>query len=348
MTGNGTKWETPELAGALRSIRSALPPHWSASIDSRSGTVAVASPSGQSVLFKSAARIGSIPLSSLEMGGRLRPLYVAEYIAAPTRAKLERAGVSYADATGWVRIVSDDPMLAITTSGAVKPPRPDRETTAITRLDGRSAGRIVRALTVVTPPAGVRELAILAEVSAGTVSKTLPTLVADGAVQRDDAGRITAVNRRQLLARWTIDYQVLRSNGTPGYSVAPRGLDNAQARLASLTGMAVTGASAGQAWLSGTVAPVIPVTQIIVYAIDPCQIADALGLVPVEPSVANVTVLTPQDPVILDNPEVLDGMPVAPLAIVLADLLTLPGRYPQQAEALMDTLAKTDPNWRSR
>jgi hypothetical protein len=70
---------------------------------------------------------------------------VAEYIAAPARAKLERAGVSYADATGWVRIVSDDPMLAITAVGAAKSPKPDRVTGAITRLDGRSAGRIARA-----------------------------------------------------------------------------------------------------------------------------------------------------------------------------------------------------------
>jgi hypothetical protein len=33
------------------------------------------------------------------------------------------------------------------------------------------------------------------------------------------------------------------------------------------------------------------------------------------------------------------------LPLVLADLLTLPGRYPRQAEALIDALAKTDPAW---
>jgi hypothetical protein len=46
--------------------------------------------------------------------------------------------------------------------------------------------------------------------------------MADGAVQRDGAGRVAAVDRRQLLARWTADYQVLRSNGRPCYFVAVR------------------------------------------------------------------------------------------------------------------------------
>jgi hypothetical protein len=338
--------ETSALVGALRSIRAALPSRWSASVDSQDGTMVIGSPAGQIASFKIVAKLaGPSPRAAQEASPGAGPLYAAEYIAAPTRAKLEQEGVSYADGTGWVWIVSDNPMLAVTASGAAKSPKPDRDTTAITRLDGRSAGRIVRTLVGVAPPKGVRELAAMAGVSAGTISKTLPTLVADGAVQRD-SGRVVSIDRRQLLSRWTADYQVLRSNGTPGYFVAPRGLDNALAKLCGMAEVAITGARAGQAWLPEGVASVVPITQLMTYVADSGQAAETLGLVPVEPSAANTILLTPQDSSILDNPDTRGGVPVAPLAVVLADLLTLPGRYPQQAEALMDALGKADPNWR--
>ncbi|MDR1768052.1 MAG: hypothetical protein LBR32_06465 [Propionibacteriaceae bacterium] len=261
------------------------------------------------------------------------------------RAKLERAGVSYADATGWVRIVSDDPMLAIISQGAAKSPTPSGNRT-IARLDGRGAGRVIRALLTVDPPVGVRQLADAADVSPGTVSKVLPTLAADNTIERDDRGQVTGVVRRRLLDRWTADYQLLKSNGTARYYVAPRGLDAALAKATAFPNLALTGGRAGQAWLPDNVTPVMPVTQLVLYTTDLGVTADTLGLAATDPPSANVILLTPQDPAILDRPESRAGVPVAPLPIVLADLLSLPGRYPQQATALMDALAKADPQWR--
>jgi hypothetical protein len=126
------------------------------------------------------------------------------------------------------------------------------------------------------------------------VSKTLPTLAADNAIERDSKGNVTATNRQQLLTRWTVDYQVLKSNSTPGYFVAPRGLDNVLTKLAGMSGVAVTGTKAAQAWLPQDIAPIMPVTQLVAYSANPGRLADVLGLVPVEPSVANMIILPPK------------------------------------------------------
>jgi hypothetical protein len=53
----------------------------------------------------------------------------------------------------------------------------------------------------------------------------------------------------------------------------------------------------------------------------------------------------PQDGDIL--PAADEGEPaVAPLALAVADLLTLPGRSDAEAEQLMDALAATDQAWK--
>jgi hypothetical protein len=274
-------------------------------------------------------------------------LHAASYLPPAARERLAAEGASYADATGWVRLVSDDPMIAITAQGAPRAPKRDQRLVT-TRLDGPATGRVMGALLEADAPVGVRELAELARVSAGTVSKLLPTLEAEGALERDPSGRVSAIDRRGVLRRWTADYGVLKSNDIPGYFVAPRGLDATLGQISQLPRTAVTGARGGALWLPEGTAPVVPVTQLVAYTDDPERAATALGLVPVDAPVANVILLAPQNPSILASPAHIADTPVAPLPLVLADLLTLPGRYAQQAEALMDALAKTEPEWRPR
>ncbi|MDR2373998.1 MAG: hypothetical protein LBD77_07865 [Bifidobacteriaceae bacterium] len=347
------------------SVRAALPKGWQADVthlEAATGpsrrpdaVIRVSSPSNQSAEFgletKSPAAAGSLSPASLqglravaEANGWAGFIVFSPYLSAPARAALDKAGVSYADSTGWVRLVSDRPMLAIAASGAERAPNADPRRQTLS-LKGASAGRIMRALLSCAAPVGVRELAAAAEVSPGSVSKTLPLLTAEGAVRRD-AGKVVAVDRREVLRRWTLDYRVLASNGKPAYFVAPRGIDAALATIKNSPRVVLTGSQAGALWLPGGTAPLIPVTQLIAYTDDADATASRLGLVPVDAPSANVIVLPPQDQTILDNPARKSDIPIAPLPLVLADLLTLPGRYPQQAEALMNALAKTDPEWR--
>ena len=353
MRGNDASNETPVLRAVLGVLAKVLPAGWSIDLEvpvlGKRPDLRITSSSGDSANFDVVTgRAGAISADALATNvspNTVGLLYASDYISAPMRTKLAAAGISYVDGTGWVRLVADKPMLAVTSQGAARAPR-DLTPKAAARLNGRSAGRIVRALADASPPIGVRDLAARAHVSPGTVSKVLPVLEADTAVQRDDAGRVSAVDRRQLIKRWATDYDVLKSNGRPSYSLAPRGLDQALVSLKQRRDVAFTGTTGALGWLPIGTEATLPTTQLVVYTAEPASLSAELGFVSVDAPTANVILLAPQDLGILDGVPLSGGIPLAPLAVVLADLMTLPGRYPQQAEALMDALAKTDPAWR--
>jgi len=352
--GNITNMET--LEPVLNSVRAALPDGWQAKLVGHApgATLRIRSRAGQEAFFpvlvasvnpSSIAEIASVAATRTEPDGAQAGFVVlAPYLSKPARGALERAGLGYADTTGWVRLVSDRPMIAITGTGADRSPTTDKRRQTLT-LKGVSAGRIVQALLSAVPPIGVRELAGAAGVSPGAVSKTLPLLAIEGAIRRDEDGKVVSVDRRLVLNRWTLNYNILRSARSVRYFVALRGLDKAAAALAEQAGVVFTGPQAAVAYLPDGVTPSLPPTQIFCYALDVAPAS--LGLEEVGPSSANVIVIRPQDTTLLGNPAVIKGHLVAPLPLVLADLLTLPGRYPQQAEALMDALALTDSAWRS-
>src|SRR5699024_11249200 len=75
------------------------------------------------------------------------------------------------------------------------------------------------------------------------------------------------------------------------------------------------------------------------YSVDPEALAAELRLIPADPAEANVVIAAPQDAHVLD-------MPLAPAALVIADLLTLPGRAEAEAEQLADALALSVPAWK--
>jgi len=184
-------------------------------------------------------------------------------------------------------------------------------------------------------------------VSPGAVSKTLPLLAAESSIVRDSGGKVTSIDRRQVLERWVLDYRVLTSNSDVQYFVAPRGINKTIAAIRDCANTAFTGPGAARAYLPPDVASLVPLTQIVGYALDIADVATAADLLPVDAPAANVILAKPLDGAWLGEPAIVNGIPVAPLPLVLADLLSLPGRYPQQAEALMDALAKIDPAWRA-
>ena len=355
MLGNGPIQEIMEPM--VGSVRAALPDGWRAQLlpDGADTLLRVTSRTGDEALFAALGTgmsprelpliIQNAELRTQPGSGRSGFVVMSPYLSEPKRAALEQAGLSYADATGWVRLVSERPMLAITAIGADRSPLATIRRQTLS-LKGASAGRIVQALLSISPPIGVRELAEAANVSPGTVSKVLPLLDDEDGVTRDPDGKIVAVNHRRVLNRWVLDYGVLKSSRGVRYFVAPRGLDKAREALTKRGGVAFTGALAVRAYLPSGVAPLVPPTQIVCYASDTAPFAASIGLQEVDAPAANVILAVPQDKAILDDPTIIDGVPVAPLPVVLADLMTLPGRYPQQAEALMDALAKTDPAWR--
>ena len=344
--------ETQVIADALRSIAALLPASWR--LESLAGATAaerevdavkLTGPDRTSVKFVveakrsgTSSRLLLARLRELSLSSDLPLLFVSDYIGPSLREALTAEGISYADATGWVRLTSEVPLVLLTGQGAERSPRAGK-TTAVVRLNGVAASRIIRALSTETVPLGVRDLAAIADVSPGSVSKLLPTLASEGIIDRDERGAVVAVRHRALIQRWARDYSFTKTNGSVRYFIAPRGLDRTLSRLSDVSmSVALTGSEAARRLLPEGATSVVPLRLLALYAETPDTVSEELGLIPAELASANVVAAVPQDGRVLSNV-------VAPLALVLADLLTLPGRGDAEAEQLMDALARTDEAW---
>ena len=354
---NGNDLETTILKDGRGRVAELLPPSWESNLTVREGRGAgdsllvLRGPAGVGVTYLvEAKRAGAMQLASLVATLRARQqetglptLLVSDYLGPATRRALAEAGVSYADATGWVRLVSEDPLILVTGEGASRSPRAP-ENTAVVRMNGVATNRVVRTLSVGEVPVGVRGLASAAGVSPGSVSKLLATLAAEGIVDRDARGAVTDVRRRSLVRRWAQDYGYATTNHGVGYWLAPRGLAQVSDRLAEQEGVAITGSTAARRLIPPDTTSVVPLRLLALYAASPRRLAEQLGLVEADAATANVVIAAPQDQRIL--PQAGDPVALAPTALVVADLLTLPGRSDAEAEQLMDALAATDPAWK--
>lgn len=356
---NASIRETDTLGDALRSIVELLPASWR--FDERrevvlrgvrlDAVVELVGPSGDRAAFAVEAKLsGSVSTAVLldvlrEHARRagMPVLFASDYVGPSLRAALIAEGISFADATGWVRVISEDPLILLTSHGAKRSPQ-TRVASAVTRLNGIAASRTIRALSNSDLPIGVRELANLAGVSPGSASKLLATLASEGVVDRDERGGVHTVRRRALIRRWAQDYSFAKSNRAVSYYIAPRGLDRAAAQLSDRGGIALTGSAAARRILPHGMTSVVPLKLLALYAAEPIALPRELDLIAAEPATANVVIAAPQDKDILPGFNDL-SLTTAPVALVLADLLTLPGRSDAEADQLMEALAKNDPAW---
>jgi len=269
---------------------------------------------------------------------------VTKYANPAVRAKCVERGFSYADSMGWIRLESRQAALFVVRPGAARPPRSDRKSDAV-RLNGAGASKIIRALLLMDPPVGVRELAGEAAVNPGSAAKVLPTLATAGCVERDDKGAVLVIRRRLLLERWIQDYSFVQGNQDVTWWVDPRGIESTLKRLKGQPKIALTGSLVTRAWLPPDTVAVKPLTLAALYAGEPLKIAERLRLIPAMPSQANVVLARPRDETLLWSEGTGESLPRVPLAQALADLLTLPGRSVEEAEQVMEVLSWTDPSW---
>jgi DNA-binding transcriptional ArsR family regulator len=353
--------ETRLVGDGIRTLAALLPASWALETKAGAGgarsvdaIVELAAPAGERIRFAvEAKRSGSAPtallitaLRELARETSLPVLFVSDYIGPSLRAALTEEGICFADATGWVRLASEDPLIVLTGQGAEKSPRPARPG-AVLRLNGVAANRTIRALCTMSMPVGVRELADAADVSPGSVSKLLVTLTTEGIVDRDERGRVITVRRRALIKRWTRDYSFTKANTGVAYCIAPRGLDRTLASLGTAQTLSVlTGSAAARRLLPAGTTSTVPLRLLALYTPRPGAVADELGLIDAEPVTANVVLVAPQDPSII-VPSATDAAEpaLAPVALVIADLLTLPNRSDAEANQLMESLAHDDSLW---
>lgn len=323
------------LRQALEGVRRRLPPGWTAE-GRADATLRLSGPDRRSVDLPIIVRKGLVPrdIPALLTRTEKPVMVVASYLGERARELLSQGGASYADATGNVRVVVSSPAIFLEGVGAEKDP--ERAPRPLHSLRGAAAGRVVRALVELGLPQGVRELAAAAATPLGTVSRVVSFLETEALLTRDDRKRIVAVDPVALLSRWAKDYDLTKSNELHKL-LEPRGLPALWPKLGQLPRYVATGSTAG---------PGIAPTRIaMVYVDDPEAAARSLDLVPAEAG-ANVWLLRPYDDVVFERTRhraVIVGETTVDVVTVSAaqavvDLLSSPGRGPQEAEALMEKM----------
>ena len=341
----------------LESLRERIPPGWKVVEKSRGGLrrvepdalVEVRGPDGKKCVLvveiktklqpKDVHRIADqLRVCARAVGKTAVPLFVSPFITERTREKLTEADISYADKTGNVRIALSRPGLYVETIGADSDP--NRETRSAKSLKGAKAGRVVRALCDFKPPLGIRNLGERIGVDAGYVSRVVSFLEDEAYVERTPRGPITRVAWRKLLNRWTKDFSFQQSNEVMAF-LDPRDVTQVPRKLSSTSKeYAVTGSAA-----AAVVAPVAPTRMIMAYVDDPEVIAKQIGLRRTE-SGANVLLAKPFDSVVYDRIKEKNGVRYAAVSQIVADLLTSPGRGPEEAETLLDWMENNEQTWR--
>jgi hypothetical protein len=338
-----------------QTLQSRLPPGWRLKRLSRDpraakglaadAVITLAGPRGQaaSIVVETKSRLEPQNIGGLVAGLRRDSsspiLVVAPFLSSRTRERLIASNLNFADLTGNVRLSLSKPALFIDARGADENPAPvPRERNS---LKGAKAGRLIRTLCDFRPPVGLRELAKRANVDAGYASRVVQYLIREALVTRTGRGPITTVDWAALLRRWSEEYSPMKAGRTTSF-LAPRGLETVVDVLKKVRGgYAVTGS-----WAANLLAPVAPARLLLCYADDASALAKRLDLRQVDAGM-NVVLAQPFDPVVMERTSKLNGLTIAAPSQVVADLLTSPGRGPNEAEAMIEWMRENESAWRS-
>ncbi|WP_206673547.1 hypothetical protein [Pseudactinotalea terrae] len=268
-------------------------------------------------------------------------LVVARYLSPSVREELADAGVSYADATGNMRISVDSPALFIADRGEDRDPW--RKGRPLGTLKGEPAARVVRALLDVDRDWSARELVAASGTSTGATYRVLEYLEREALLVKEGA-RSRVIDWERLLRSWSEQAPFQATTRAMAF-IEPRGIDAVLDKIAGRRRfpVAVTGSVAAKQW-----ATYAPARALYVYVSSIQEAAEQWGLRP-NAAAPNVILLEPQrigDVPFLNRVDSSDGYPVAAPAQVAADLLNGPGREPEEAEYLIEWMRANEGRWR--
>lgn len=350
--------EKDQLGAAIRRLQEALPGGWGvlSQEEPRVGdrrpdaVLTIRGPDGAEarliVEVKSRTRPSDVGAALFQLEnlrealGADATVFATDYLSPRSRQLLEERGVNYVDNTGNIRLALDRPALFISARGADRDPVPPRQA-PLRSLKGRSAGRIVRAILDFLPPYTVTELSTLANSNPPMVYRVFEFLATEAVITREPRGAVTGVDWRALLDTWTRDYRFGSSNRTTSF-LAPRGTLSVVERLGSLSErVAITGSMAARGLRAA------PTRLLALYVEDVIGIAEKLDLREVDTG-ANVILVEPFDEVVFERTSKTDDLPFAAASQVVVDLLTGPGRWPEEAQPMLTWMRENEELWRAR
>lgn len=269
------------------------------------------------------------------------PVVAARYLSPSVREALIQEGLSYVDATGNMRLVSDAPAVFISHRGEDRDPW--RKGRPRGTLKGEPAARVARALLDHRRDWRVRDLIATSGASSGATYRVLEYLRREDLIAKNgDLYMVTDWER--LLRAWSADaaFQVTTRAVT---FIEPRGVDRFLGKLTEDRALpvAVTGSVAAKEW-----AGYAPAKAAFVYVSSAQEAAERWGLRP-NAAAPNVILLEPAtvgDVPFRNTTRSRFGYPIAAPAQVAADLLNGPGRDPAEGEYLIEWMKGNDEKWR--
>jgi hypothetical protein len=269
------------------------------------------------------------------------PVVAARYLASSVRDALAAEGLSYADATGNMRIALDRPAIFIASRGEDRDPW--RKGRPRGTLKGEPAARISRALLDYRRAWTVRELVAASGASTGAAYRVLEYLEREDLVVKDDK-RYCVTDWERLLRMWSADASFQTTTRTMAF-IDPRGVDNLLGKIGAKPPfpVAVTGSVAAKEW-----ATYAPAKAVYVYVSSIQEASEQWGLRP-NAAAPNVILLEPKtvgDVPFVNRIDSASGYPVAATAQVAADLLNGPGREPAEGDYLIEWMKANEERWR--
>jgi hypothetical protein len=281
---------------------------------------------------------------------RREVLVVSPFISPSAREKLREHGLGYLDFCGNVWLKLDVPALYIESEGAQKnPSKSDRQART---LKGAKAGLIVRELADTATVPGIRELAKRIGIDPGYVSRVFAFLEDEAIIRRMPLtgvhGRSHASHRRaerrldwaSLIRRWALDAPFESRERILTY-IEPRGLKTVLSNLTNVPFQyAITGSFA-----AAEVAPIAPTRLLQIYVENAEETAAELGLREAD-SGANVMLVEAETESPFLRSRRKGSLIYASISLVVADLLSSPGRSPAEAEELIAWMKNNEEVWR--
>ncbi len=272
--------------------------------------------------------------------GEAHGMVMAPFVSPLARSRLSEADLGYADATGTTELTLASASSSLTLSSVGAHTNPWPEMRPLASLKGPASARVVRALCDFAPPYGVKELSERSGASAPVVSRVLGVLDSDGLIERAKRGPVTEVDWAGILERWSADYTFAETNPVRSCLEA-RG---AQALFEKLAATDLNYALTGPAAVRHK-ARVAGERAVALFVDDLPRAKRALGLTEVE-SGANVLLAEAFDPVVFERSSTIDGLVAVAASQAAIDLLTGPGRWPAQGQALIAWMRENENDWR--
>lgn len=270
----------------------------------------------------------------------LAPLVVAPYIPMSSRELLKKENVSFADATGNFLVNLPGKLFLQSNDGAKSDPNRSRGRQSNT-LKGNAPARVLSYLidNNVELPLSLPRLIKLAESSASTGYRVVEVLEKADALSLEN-GRITSIDWEKILELWSEDYSYFGNNKILRF-YDPRGRENTLKNLIRIkkSEYALTGSYAAQEYRSYA-----PPMQLTMYARYPLQLAEELGLMPLDEG--DIFIAATAFDSIFDRSKVINNISVASVSQIALDLLSGPGRNPSEGYELVAWMKKNQEDWR--